>query len=451
LGERAAFWAVAREQISCRKSGARRSHVRLPLRGGGRMTAEIAVLNKFGVALAADSAITVEHFHEGELKTKVYNTANKLFSLSKYDPVGIMFYNTVTLGGVPWETIIKAYRSELKDTHFDTVSQHANNFLSWLDSKPYVFSESHNAEIIERNLFREFGRLVVGCKNRKQFEAAVDKKLAALEKLDTIAQFSDSFADDICKEYDVQINSALKYMIQKASWVPGLKAKLKRIAGLSFTRKTLLSGYSGLVIAGFGAKESLPSLEEYYVDSIVCGKIKYWLNRRYNIDEKNESEVVPLADSEAMKTLIDGVSPTFLKESWMGALKLIVSVPETIVSTIVELSDEKKKEYLQAARQEVPNMFKKFADSMTEFRDRTYTRPIKQSIASLPISELGTVAEALLGASQVLKKVNPDLETIGGPVDVAVISKGDGFIWIKRKHYFSDALNPTYKLRYLSV
>jgi ClpP class serine protease len=37
LGEWAAFGAVAREQKSCRKSGARRLHDRLPLRGGGSM------------------------------------------------------------------------------------------------------------------------------------------------------------------------------------------------------------------------------------------------------------------------------------------------------------------------------------------------------------------------------------------------------------------------------
>jgi hypothetical protein len=34
-----------------------------------------------------------------------------------------------------------------------------------------------------------------------------------------------------------------------------------------------------------------------------------------------------------------------------------------------------------------------------------------------------------------------DAETVGGPIDVAVISKGDGFVWIKRKHYFKAELN----------
>jgi hypothetical protein len=37
--------------------------------------------------------------------------------------------------------------------------------------------------------------------------------------------------------------------------------------------------------------------------------------------------------------------------------------------------------------------------------------------------------------------MSPREESVGGPVDVAVISKGDGFIWIKRKHYFSPDLN----------
>ncbi|MEA1995293.1 MAG: hypothetical protein U9N18_03965 [Campylobacterota bacterium] len=39
-------------------------------------------------------------------------------------------------------------------------------------------------------------------------------------------------------------------------------------------------------------------------------------------------------------------------------------------------------------------------------------------------------------------------ETAGGPIDVAVISKGDGFIWIKRKHYFKPELNPQFFANY---
>jgi hypothetical protein len=27
-----------------------------------------------------------------------------------------------------------------------------------------------------------------------------------------------------------------------------------------------------------------------------------------------------------------------------------------------------------------------------------------------------------------------EFETVGGPIDVAVISKGDGFVWVKKKN-----------------
>ena len=50
------------------------------------MTAEIAIMNKTAIALAADSAVTI-----GRGK-KIFNTVNKLFTLSKYHPVAIMIY-----------------------------------------------------------------------------------------------------------------------------------------------------------------------------------------------------------------------------------------------------------------------------------------------------------------------------------------------------------------------
>ena len=51
------------------------------------MTAEIAVMNSSAVALAADSAATLEM----ERVHKIY-MVNKLFKLSRIHPVGIMIY-----------------------------------------------------------------------------------------------------------------------------------------------------------------------------------------------------------------------------------------------------------------------------------------------------------------------------------------------------------------------
>jgi hypothetical protein len=64
------------------------------------------------------------------------------------------------------------------------------------------------------------------------------------------------------------------------------------------------------------------------------------------------------------------------------------------------------------------------------------------AVAFLPKDELAAMAESLVNLTSFKRRVSIDPETVGGQIDVAVISKGDGFIWIKRKHYFDIGKNP---------
>ena len=75
------------------------------------MTAEIVVMNTRGIALATDSAVTIGG-------RKVYNSANKLFELTKEQPVGVMIYETDTFLNVPWETLIKVFRNNFGEHTF---------------------------------------------------------------------------------------------------------------------------------------------------------------------------------------------------------------------------------------------------------------------------------------------------------------------------------------------
>jgi len=57
------------------------------VKGGFGMTAEIAIMNRIGVAIAADRAVTL-----GGGEGKIYTSSDKLFQLSTVAPVGIMIY-----------------------------------------------------------------------------------------------------------------------------------------------------------------------------------------------------------------------------------------------------------------------------------------------------------------------------------------------------------------------
>ena len=65
-------------------------------------------------------------------------------------------------------------------------------------------------------------------------------------------------------------------------------------------------------------------------------------------------------------------------------------------------------------------------------------------IALMPKMELIELAEALISITAIERKATSDEGTVGGPIDVAFITKHEGFVWIKRKHYFEPGLNPRY-------
>ena len=84
---------------------------------------------------------------------------------------------------------------------------------------------------------------------------------------------------------------------------------------------------------------------------------------------------------------------------------------------------------------------KKFFDHLAVYGNERHAQPVVTAVAHLPKEELAAMAEALVSLTSFKRRVSHDPETVGGPIDVAVISKGDGFIWINRKHYFDPKLN----------
>ncbi|MXN91297.1 hypothetical protein GR160_08650 [Flavobacterium sp. Sd200] len=79
------------------------------------------------------------------------------------------------------------------------------------------------------------------------------------------------------------------------------------------------------------------------------------------------------------------------------------------------------------------------------------TGPLLEILAHMGKEDMSELAESLVNITSLKRKFtssNSSDESVGGPVDVAVISKGDGFIWIKRKHYFDLLHNQPFKDKY---
>ncbi|MDD5085742.1 MAG: hypothetical protein PHE61_06845 [Candidatus Omnitrophica bacterium] len=420
------------------------------------MTAEIGILNKTAVALAADSAVTIQR----EKGQKIYNSANKLFMLSKYHPVGIMLFGNATFMKVPWETIIKEYRKKLSDTEYLTLKDYANDFINYLISNRISFPESEQVKYCKirlRGCFlsiqQEIGKQLkeIICHKGKTDDEEIKQILSKTidnhyQKWMTFPLLKDLAEDDVNKfieKYKSKIEENVKAAFEK---LPLDEANIKQLlaigAGL-FLRQRFLSlpNISGIVIAGFGKDDLFPSIISYRLECIVDNKLKYTEHTSESISFDNDAAIIPFAQREMVDTFIEGIDPSLERFSIAYLNKIFVNYPESLLKAIL-LKDEKDREkILNKLKEASKQIFDDYSDKVKAYKTNIHIVPIVKIVAILPKDELASMAEALVNLTSFKRRVTMDAETVGGPIDVAVISKGDGFVWIKRKHYFKAELN----------
>ncbi len=89
-----------------------------------------------------------------------------------------------------------------------------------------------------------------------------------------------------------------------------------------------------------------------------------------------------------------------------------------------------------------------FVKKADVYIEKSFTSRIKEMIRSMPKQEMSLLAESMIEITSLKRKVTREQETVGGEVDVAIITKSEGFVWTKRKHYFPPELNKRFFVRH---
>lgn len=429
------------------------------------MTAEIGILNKTAVALAADSAVTVQRLH-GQ---KIYNSANKLFALSKYHPVGIMLFGGASFMGVPWETIIKVYRSKLKMTKFKTLKEYANNFIDFVNTSSNNFIPLQQQEDYVKGNVRGYFKIIKD-KIKEQWDQAIGKqgrlsesqikdivkeiisqRLKENEKGTFLTCVSDEKKEAFLKKYDNLITEIIQAVFEKLPLTENDINNLKSIAmGLFFRIGNFPESTSGLVIAGFGDSEIFPSIYTYQFECFVDNVLKYDEDSQKSdkIDFNSEAIIVAFGQSEMVHTFIEGIDPELNQFSLSYLDEIFKNYPELLLDQII-IKDGVDKKKLSAKLKGISlNILRDYIEKNRAYRKDVHISPIVNIVSILPKDELASMAETLINLTSFKRRITMDAETVGGPIDVAIISKGDGFVWIKRKHYFKPELNPHFLKNY---
>lgn len=209
-------------------------------------------------------------------------------------------------------------------------------------------------------------------------------------------------------------------------------------------------GLSGVVIAGFGANDVFPRLVLYEVDGVTEDVLKYRLVNVHEIDRRTTAQVVPFAQSEMVHTFMEGVDAEYQQTAENQFLDILNGFAEAVVDSLEHLSKGQRAKLLKQIKTAGRGQHDNYAKKLREWRDKRFVTPVLDAVASLHKSDLAAMAESLVSLTSFKRRVSMEAEeTVGGPIDVAVISKGDGFVWMKRKHYFDASLNPEFMSKYL--
>ena len=384
------------------------------------MTCEVAVINSRGIALAADSAVTLG---DGQ---KIYLSAEKLFELAPPLPVAIMTYGLADLTGVPWETVVAGYRKHLGTRRHDTLAEYLADLVAFIEGATTMFPDAQQRKgfaSVARRLWDGFyarpwkAELASHSRRNGDDPYEVLRRLIAedhakCEQLPPLEGVDPSFADAAIADYDDVLKEAEREVFGPDELPADIRHSLRTTLRFFLSRSFGVI-QSGLVIAGMGEAEHFPGLVHCSAGPIVKGRLRQRPFEPVRITHGGQATICPFAQVRVIETIIRGIHPYLLDEL------------ARLVSDSIN----------QATRGEANSgILQRFHDRLEQEIQEKYSDPFVNAVAAMPRRELATIAEVLVNLTVFRAHASVgEQETVAGPIDVALLSKGEGFVWVKRK------------------
>lgn len=361
------------------------------------MTALIAILNKNAVALAADSAVT---------STKIHNSANKLFTLSKYEPVAIMAYGMSEYMGIPWETVIKMYRSQLGQASFTHLQEYADDFLRYISGQELIVPAIRQAAVLEqiiRSVLYELrGAVVKAVEERlaaqnplpdEEVPAFVTEVItnhaSALLGAPLLNNVDQDFETAFVREHSEQIRHLAGEIFQELPIGAAIE-EIVRICCYRFTRDFWLT-HSGLVFAGFGRQDVLPVVKACKVECVFAGRLRHRWDEELGCDmneNQGRASIIPYAQFDVVHRFIKGIDGQY-RDQYATHLRTLLTetYPEKLLeaSNIVDEGERRdaKAELIRFGRTAV----QEFNDAWAAFEQNVFVQPVINVVAESVVSQ----------------------------------------------------------------
>ncbi len=418
------------------------------------MTAIVGILNKRAAVLAADSALTVV---KGD-RMKIYNTTTKIFQLSQDNHVAVMFFQNVDFMDVPWEVIFKLYYDKHGDREFDSIMEYAEDFYQFLRDEKFFCSSDQQKDYFDGELATYYNNVKAAAKDNMEKEIDAMDDDDSFNEEDLLRQhLKDCIAGVDALAKDAGINPGLEKISEKEIRAYGkdsLETLQERIEedGLpkdmfddwvegftNYIRSRFYYNGTGIVFVGYGRNDIFPTLLPTYVSGAFNNRLRYYLDTdgMNAIGENCTASITPFAQSDVMFTLMKGIAPNFYEKvtdlnvrslseerKKIAALLKDESVDENVIKKVMDI--------------DTTDIEKKHSESMDEYMQEEYIDGIVNAVESFNVEDMANMAENLVSITSLQCHFSSSDETVGGPIDVAVITRSEGFVWVRHKDFIKN-------------
>ncbi len=411
------------------------------------MSAGICIMNKFGLALAADSACTVTISG----KRAVYNTSRKLCPIT--ESIAAIHYGNAMYMGVPIGIIFGLFAKHLEGKRFDHLREYADEFIHFLAEKAQMLFPENEGNYLENQVYQLFDwlndihdELLEKAKETNEDDKARTEANAAQEAIkklhDKLKQMigfytkQERYQDDDDPLTEEENREFLNIMHNWGSkicpWLPRDEEILDIMGDLDELLKTDYLDddiFTGICFAGFGEKDLYPAALHIKTDGWYSDQVRYNVEDDISINSESDAMILPLAQKDVMETILYGISDDSLR-----ALRYAMKKnKETAIEAASKMfrSEKRKKEITGL----MENTFKKVEEQYSELLYKEFDKTFLPATSFLAPEDMAGFAESMIRLTSMRRSivVDDDSATVGGPVDVAIITKCDGFRWVKNK------------------
>ena len=314
------------------------------------------------MALAADSIVTLS----GASGSKTYDSAEKIFELSRYRPIGLMVYNNAELIRIPLEILAREFREEISD-------EFARLMQVWPRFQRFVLDVSANSAFedsttqFESLIDTELERLAMTFLNatvrrvredgqqspealKRYLEEAINAVIEAADDDRLLGFLEDTSLNQFTERY----GAITKRLVEKRV-VPlvqgltgrevddGLRDKFDQLAFSLVRSRKKSAAFTGLVFAGFGREDRFSSLHSLEIDGIYFKEVRIIDEREVDIDRHGTTaEIVPFAQKDMPERFIFGIDQAFEEKLRKIAADLTAQVLEQAVDSFDEAVRERE-------------------------------------------------------------------------------------------------------------